>query len=99
MARITSYNVCYTKLLRGWIAHKQGRSEAALVSWTELRGRSPADPAVLETLLVVPAVYRELDDLQVAARDYETAVATYSSELNQLSDVRESVRNGSYNFV
>jgi len=81
-------------LALGWIAHKQGRSEAALVSWTELRGRSPADPAVLETLLVVPAVYRELDALQVAARDYETAMATYTSELSQLHDVRESVRNG-----
>jgi tetratricopeptide (TPR) repeat protein len=82
-------------LALGWIAHKQGRSEAALVSWTELRGRSPADPAVLETLLVVPAVYRELDALQVATRDYETAMATYNSELSQLHDVRKAVRNGS----
>jgi len=81
-------------LALGWIAHKQGRSEAALVSWTELRGRSPADPAVLETLLVVPAVHRELDALQVAARDYETAMATYTSELSQLHDVRESLLNG-----
>jgi len=81
-------------LALGWIAHKQGRSEAALVSWMELRGRSPADPAVLETLLVVPAVQRELDALQVAARDYEKAMAAYNSELSQLRDVRESVRNG-----
>lgn len=81
-------------LALGWIAHKQGRSEAALVSWTELRGRSPADPAVLETLLVVPAVYRELDALHVATRDYEAAVAAYNSELSQLHGVRESVRDG-----
>ena len=81
-------------LALGWIAHKQGRSESALVSWMELRGRSPTDPAVLETLLVVPAVHRELDALQTATRDYEAAMTTYSSELNRLQDVRESVEKG-----
>ncbi len=81
-------------LALGWIAHKQGRSESALVSWMELRGRSPTDPAVLETLLVVPAVYRELDALQTATQDYEAAMATYSSELNHLANARESVQKG-----
>ncbi len=79
----------------GWVAHKQGRSEAALVPWMELRGRSPTDPTVLETLLVVPSVYRELDSLQVATRDYEAAVATFSDELRSLNDSLESVRRGS----
>jgi tetratricopeptide (TPR) repeat protein len=78
----------------GWIAHKQGRREAALVPWMELRGRSPTDPAVLEALLVVPSVYRELDSLQVATQDYETAVATFSDELRSLNDTLESVRRG-----
>lgn len=81
-------------LALGWIAHKQGRSDSALVPWMELRGRSPTDPAVLETLLVVPAVHRELDALQTATRDYEAAMAAYSSELKHLHDARESVRNG-----
>ncbi len=81
-------------LALGWIAHKQGRSESALVSWMELRGRSPTDPAVLETLLVVPALYRELDALQTATQDYAAAMATYTSELNQLHDARESVQKG-----
>jgi len=81
-------------LALGWIAHKQGSSESALVSWMELRGRSPTDPAVLETLLVVPAVYRELDALQTATRDYEAAMATYNSELIRLHDARESVEKG-----
>ncbi|GMQ86868.1 MAG: hypothetical protein BMS9Abin08_0066 [Gammaproteobacteria bacterium] len=78
----------------GWIAHKQGRREAALVPWMELRGRSPTDPAVLETLLIVPSVYRELDSLQVATQDYEAAVATFSDELRSLNDSLESVRRG-----
>jgi tetratricopeptide (TPR) repeat protein len=81
-------------LALGWIAHKQGRSESALVSWMELRGRSPTDPAVLETLLVVPAVHRELDALQAASRDYEAAMTAYSSELNRLHAARESVQQG-----
>jgi len=81
-------------LALGWIAHKQGRREAALVPWMELRGRAPTDPAVLETLLIVPSVYRELDSLQVATQDYEAAVATYSSELRSLNDTLESVRRG-----
>jgi tetratricopeptide (TPR) repeat protein len=82
-------------LALGWIAHKQGRTEAALVPWMELRGRSPTDPAVLETLLTVPAAYRELNSLQVAAQDYETAVATLSDELRSLNDTQETVRDGS----
>lgn len=81
-------------LALGWIAHKQGRSESALVSWMELRGRSPTDPAVLETLLVVPAVHRELDALQTATRDYEAAMTAYNSELQHLHAARESVQTG-----
>jgi len=81
-------------LALGWIAHKQGQGEAALVPWTELRGRSPTDPAVLETLLVVPAVNRDLDALQTATRDYEAAVDTYTRELDQVQQARESVRSG-----
>ena len=81
-------------LALGWIAHKQGRSESALVSWMELRGRSPTDPAVLETLLVVPAVHRELDALQTATRDYEAAMAAYTSELKHLQDARDAVQTG-----
>ena len=81
-------------LALGWISHKQGQGEAALVPWTELRGRSPTDPAVLETLLVVPAVHRDLDALQTAARNYEDAVTTYTRELNQVQHARESVNTG-----
>lgn len=81
-------------LALGWIAHKQGRSEEALVPWSELRGRSPTDPAVLETLLVVPAVQRDQDALQTASRDYEAAVNTYSRELEQVRRARESVHSG-----
>lgn len=82
-------------LALGWIDYKQGRSESALVSWTQLRGRSAADPAVLETLLIVPAVQRELDAIQTASQDYEAAKAIYSTELDSLRQARNSVEQGS----
>lgn len=81
-------------LALGWIAYKQGRGETALVSWTQLRGRSAADPAVLETLLVVPGVHRELHALETAGRDYEAAVAAYNTELQHLQEARELVQSG-----
>ena len=81
-------------LALGWIAYKQGHRESALTPWTKLRNRAPTDPAVLETLLVVPAVHRELDALQLATRDYEAAVAAYNDELDQLDDARNSVQKG-----
>lgn len=81
-------------LALGWLDYKQGRSESALAAWTKLQGRSPTDPAVLETLLVVPAVHRELDALQMATQDYEAAVAAYNTELNRLHGARESVQKG-----
>jgi tetratricopeptide (TPR) repeat protein len=81
-------------LALGWIAYKEGRSDSALASWMELRDRSPTDPAVLETLLVVPGVHRERDAMHTATRDYEAAVAAYSNELRQLHAARESVQAG-----
>jgi tetratricopeptide (TPR) repeat protein len=81
-------------LALGWIAYKQGNRKPALTSWMELRGRSPTDPAVLETLLIVPAVHRELNAMPSATRDYEAAVTAYTSELDQLQDARESVEKG-----
>ena len=82
-------------LALGWIDYKQGHSESALVSWTQLRGRSAADPAVLETLLIVPAVQRELDAIQTASQDYEAAKAIYSNELDSLQEARNSVEQDS----
>ncbi|MEH6636211.1 MAG: tetratricopeptide repeat protein [Halioglobus sp.] len=82
-------------LALGWLEYKQGHSESALISWTELRGRSPADPAVLETLLVVPAVHRDLEAMHKATRDYEAAMTAYSNELNYLQNARASVLEGS----
>lgn len=78
----------------GWIDYQQGHGENALVSWTKLRGLSPTDPAVLETLLVIPALHRELHATQTATQDYQHAIETYNKELQQLQTAKNFVETG-----
>ena len=78
-------------LALGWIDYRQGRKESALASWLTLREQSADDPAVLETLLVVPALYAELDALPAAGDDYRAAIAAYRSQLQSVLDARQAV--------
>ncbi len=81
-------------LALGWVARNEGRAADALRPWTELRSRSIADPAVLESLLIVPTVQRELDSFPTAIRDYQTAVSTLTEQLRQVGEARKSVEQG-----
>jgi tetratricopeptide (TPR) repeat protein len=81
-------------LALGWVARNQGRDADALVPWTELRSRSKADPAVLESILIVPFVQRELASLPAAIRDYKTAISTLTDEMQMLGDTRQTVEKG-----
>lgn len=81
-------------LADGWISQSQGQYEDALIPWKELRRRNINDPAVLESLLAVPYVNRELKSLKRAAHDYEDAVAVYNRELGWLDDAMDSVQHG-----
>ncbi|MGC1955647.1 MAG: hypothetical protein WA970_24370, partial [Gammaproteobacteria bacterium] len=76
----------------GWAALEQGRKREALTPWLELRGRTIIDPAVQEALLTVPAVQRELRSLATAARFYEEAIASFSSELERVAAAIDAVR-------
>ncbi|MEH6569072.1 MAG: tetratricopeptide repeat protein [Halioglobus sp.] len=78
----------------GWIDYQQGHGESALASWTKLRGRSPTDPAVLETLLVIPALHRERHATQTATQDYQHAIETYNKELQQLQAAKNFIETG-----
>jgi len=78
-------------LALGWIDYQRGRRESALASWLELREQSADDPAVLETILVIPALYAELDALPAASDDYRAAIATYRSQLKSVLDARRAV--------
>jgi tetratricopeptide (TPR) repeat protein len=81
-------------LALGWLAHEQGQSDRALESWMRLRDGSVSDPAVLETLLLVPALHREQANLRRASRDYELAIDTYDRELDRVDAVRRGVVDG-----
>jgi len=81
-------------LALGWVARNQGRDADALVPWTELRSRSTADPAVLESILIVPFVQRELAALPAAIHDYKTAIGTLTDEMQMLDDTRQTVEQG-----
>jgi len=81
-------------LALGWVARNQGRDADALVPWTELRSRSTADPAVLESILIVPFVHRELDSLPAAIHDYKAAVSTLTDELQLLGKTRQNIEQG-----
>jgi hypothetical protein len=72
----------------GWIAHQRGKPDEALESWSTLRGGSTTDPDVLETLILVPALHSEADNHESAYLEYESAMATYRRELDQLDSVR-----------
>jgi hypothetical protein len=81
-------------LALGWVDRNQGRDADALVPWTELRSRSTADPAVLESILIVPFVQRELDSLPAAIRDYKAAISTLTDEVQRLGVTRQTVEQG-----
>ena len=81
-------------LALGWLELERGQPGSALRPWQALRDRSASDPAVQESMLTVPAVKRDLNQLSGAARDYEAAVGTYTQELDQLAAASESLLSG-----
>ena len=80
-------------LAKGWLELEQGRPKAALGPWLALRERAASDPAVQEALLTAPSVQRELEQLPGAARDLETAVDTYTRQLEQLSEASATLQS------
>ena len=72
----------------GWIAHQQGRPDEAIASWVALQAGPAAAPDVLETLILVPALHRETEDLKKASIEYESAMTVYQRELDELDSVR-----------
>lgn len=84
----------HTLLALGWIAYRQGDRESALGSWLALHDRSLEDPSVLEALLVLPAVHRELRAMHAATLGYDRAVSDYRQELNRLDTALQQLQQG-----
>lgn len=81
-------------LLAGWAAANSGDFERALVPWTELTGRDPADIAVQEGLLALPYAYAQLGVFGRAALLYGEAVNAFSREIDRLDGSIQAILDG-----
>jgi hypothetical protein len=78
----------------GWAASALKQPQQALVPWTELAGRDPSDPAVLEARIAVPFAYAELGAFGQALERYEAAITDYDRESGALNESIAAVRDG-----
>jgi hypothetical protein len=78
----------------GWADAGVGEFKRALVPWLALRTRSLLDSAVQESFLTVPYAYSQLSASGQAAEGYETAIASFDSEIKRIDDSIEQIRSG-----
>lgn len=78
----------------GWAAAALKQPQRALVPWTELADRSPADAAVLEAKLAVPYAFAELGAYGQALDGYQQAIAVFDRENAALDDAIAAIRDG-----
>jgi hypothetical protein len=78
----------------GWADAGMGEFKRALVPWVALRKRSLLDSAVQESFLTVPYAYLQLSATGQAAEGYESAIASFDSELKLIDDSIEQIRSG-----
>jgi hypothetical protein len=92
--RINSLHANKALLGFGWAAAAQKEPEKALVSWNELAGRDPSDPAVLEARIAVPFAHAELGAYGQSLKLYEDAVSAFDSENQRLDGSIAAIRAG-----
>jgi hypothetical protein len=78
----------------GWAAAGLKQPQTALVPWTELASRTPADAAVLEAKLAVPYAFAELGAFGQALDGYKQAIAVFERENNDLDESIAAIRAG-----
>lgn len=78
----------------GWAAAGMKQTRQALVPWTELASRAPADAAVLEAKLAVPYAFAELGALGQALQGYKEAIAAFDRETSALDESIAAIRAG-----
>jgi hypothetical protein len=78
----------------GWAAAGLKNPQTALVPWTELAGRTPADAAVLEAKLAVPYAFAELGAFRQALDGYQQAITVFGTEDRYLDESIEAIRAG-----
>jgi hypothetical protein len=78
----------------GWAAAALKQPAQALVPWTELAGRDPGDPAVLEARIALPYAYAELGAFGQALQLYNDASSGFERENAGLDASIATVRSG-----
>ena len=78
----------------GWAADALKDPHLALVPWTELAGRDPSDPAVLEAQLAVAYAYAEIGANAQALQRYEASIARFEGEDVNLDATIAAIREG-----
>jgi tetratricopeptide (TPR) repeat protein len=78
----------------GWADASMGQFKRALVPWLALRKRSLLDSAVQESFLTVPYAYTQLSATGQAAEYYNSAIASFDTELKSIDDSIEGIRSG-----
>jgi hypothetical protein len=82
-------------LADGWAAMDLNQPQAALVAWTELAGRSAADPAVLEARLALPQAYVALGARGQALLQVERLLQSLDDDARALAAARSALHDGS----
>ena len=75
-------------------AAQDGKFEAALTPWLELRDRNLLDAAVQEAYLAVPYAFAKLGANGQAAEYYEQALTSFDTEQGRIDDSIERIRSG-----
>ena len=78
----------------GWSDAFQQDYRRALAPWLELSTRTLSDAAVYESLLAVPYAYERLNAYQQSMQAYETAINSFSDDLNRLNLAIDTVKKG-----
>jgi tetratricopeptide (TPR) repeat protein len=78
----------------GWSDAFQQDYRRALAPWLELSSRTLSDAAVYESLLAVPYAYERLKAYQQSMQAYETAISSFSDDLNRLNLAIATVKKG-----
>jgi len=78
----------------GWASASQGRMKSALVPWSELAVRKPADGAVLEAKLAVPYALADLGATSQALELYQSAIGAFDRESAELDSSIVAIRSG-----
>jgi hypothetical protein len=92
--RLTGLHANKALLGFGWAAAGLKQTRSALVPWTELAARTPADAAVLEAKLAVPYAFAELGAFGQALEGYKEAIAVFDRETAHLDESIAAIRAG-----